>query len=109
MLFGELVEDEQCIQCISLLSSDCVFTLSAFLSGPRKRTSFTWYQLSQLEMEFQAQPYPNYQRKVDICKRLKLGGTQVTVWFQNRRMKQKKEKISRQFRTQQREMLNWMT
>ena len=83
--------------------------LSAYLSEPRKRTSFSGYQISELEREYEVQPYPTYQKKLQICNRLKLGGAQVTTWFQNRRMKQKKDQISKQFTPQQREMLNWMS
>ena len=81
------------------------------LSGPRKRTLYTFYQLSQLEREFSISPYVTYEKKQELCKRLNLGDAQITVWFQNRRMKLKKEQLVKEISSLQRsiiyEMARW--
>ena len=80
----------------------------AFLSERRQRTSFSKYQINELEREFVVQPYPGYEKKYKICDRLELSEPQVRIWFKNRRKKQRKGEISKQLTPQQREMLNWI-
>ncbi|KAL7975875.1 hypothetical protein Chor_011790 [Crotalus horridus] len=74
----------------------------------RVRTVFTPEQLERLEEEFLKQQYMVGSERLDLAATLQLTETQVKVWFQNRRIKwrkqsleQKAAKLSSQFgRTQ---------
>ncbi|XP_059749348.1 ventral anterior homeobox 2 [Balaenoptera ricei] len=57
----------------------------------RSRTSFTAEQLYRLEMEFQRCQYVVGRERTELARQLNLSETQVKVWFQNRRTKQKKD------------------
>nr|XP_039273258.1 homeobox protein vab-15-like [Styela clava] len=59
----------------------------------RLRTVFTPDQLEQMEDEFSKQHYLVGTDRFHLAKKLNLAETQVKVWFQNRRIKWRKQKL----------------
>nr|XP_018668263.1 transcription factor protein isoform X2 [Ciona intestinalis] len=58
----------------------------------KERTSFTHDQVRQLEADFMENHYLTRLRRYELALKLNLTERQIKVWFQNRRMKLKREK-----------------
>lgn len=63
-----------------------------FTDGKRKRTSYTRRQIYDLEKEFTKNRYITRERRIEMSLQLNLSERQIKTWFQNRRMKTKREK-----------------
>lgn len=65
--------------------------LLPFRKPKRIRTAFSPNQLLKLEQAFEKNQYVVGQERKELAKALNLSETQVKVWFQNRRTKNKRE------------------